>query len=216
MHRGSFIRTYYINMKLVPRLVVSALISASVFLLFSVLFEAGAFISSLFGLTSFIGGTLLFSRSRFNKKLEELEKIHGINPNKVKKVMKEGRKKIRAIKRMAKKTEDSSIRDQILAIHSVARKIFDNFEYDPKDIKAARQFLNYYLDATIKIIKQYYLLSHMKTDDKKKETLKEVEKLMGRIEKAFENQLTKLYDDDFINLDTEIRVLENAVKHDGL
>ncbi len=65
-------------------------------------------------------------------------------------------------------------------------------------------------------MKQYYILSGTKTDEKKKETLKEVEKLMGRIEKAFENQLTKLYDDDFINLDTEIRVLENAVKHDGL
>ncbi len=203
-------------MKLIPRIIISTLIGTSVLLLFSLIFEAGALISSLFGLASFIGGTLLFSRSRFNRKLEELEKIHGIKPDKVKKVIKEGRKKIRTIKRMAKKTEDSGIRDQILAIHSVARKIFDNFEYDPKDIKAARQFLNYYLDATIKIIEQYYILSGTKTDDRKKETLKEVEKLMGRIEKAFENQLTKLYDDDFINLDTEIRVLENAVKHDGL
>jgi 5-bromo-4-chloroindolyl phosphate hydrolysis protein len=203
-------------MKLIPRLVMSALIGTSVLLLFSVIFEAGALLSSLFGMASFIGGTLLFSRSSFSRKLEDLEKIHGIKPDKVKRVIKEGRKKIRVIKRMAKKTEDKSIRDQILAIHSVARKIFDNFEYDPKDIKAARQFLNYYLDATIKIIEQYSILSEMKTDEKKKETLKEVEKLMGRIEKAFENQLTKLYDDDFINLDTEIRVLENAVKHDGL
>ncbi len=203
-------------MKLVPRLIISTLTGISVLLLFSLIFEAGALISSLFGLASFIGGALLFSRSRFNRKLEELEKIHGIKPDKVKKVIKEGRKKIRVIKRMAKKTEDKGIKDQILAIHSVARKIFDNFEYDPKDIKAARQFLNYYLDATIKIIEQYYILSGTKTDEKKKETLKEVEKLMGRIEKAFENQLTKLYDDDFINLDTEIRVLENAVKHDGL
>jgi 5-bromo-4-chloroindolyl phosphate hydrolysis protein len=203
-------------MKLIPRLVMSALIGTSVLLLFSVIFEAGALLSSLFGMASFIGGTLLFSRSSFSRKLEDLEKIHGIKPDKVKRVIKEGRKKIRVIKRMAKKTEDKSIRDQILAIHSVARKIFDNFEYDPKDIKAARQFLNYYLDATIKIIEQYSILSDMKTDEKKKETLKEVEKLMGRIEKAFENQLTKLYDDDFINLDTEIRVLENTVKHDGL
>jgi 5-bromo-4-chloroindolyl phosphate hydrolysis protein len=203
-------------MKLIPRLVMSALIGTSVLLLFSVIFEAGALLSSLFGMASFIGGTLLFSRSSFSRKLEDLEKIHGIKPDKVKRVIKEGRKKIRVIKRMAKKTEDKSIRDQILAIHSVARKIFDNFEYDPKDIKAARQFLNYYLDATIKIIEQYSILSDMKTNEKKKETLKEVEKLMGRIEKAFENQLTKLYDDDFINLDTEIRVLENAVKHDGL
>jgi 5-bromo-4-chloroindolyl phosphate hydrolysis protein len=203
-------------MKLIPRLVMSALIGTSVLLLFSVIFEAGALLSSLFGMASFIGGTLLFSRSSFSRKLEDLEKIHGIKPDKVKRVIKEGRKKIRVIKRMAKKTEDKSIRDQILAIHSVARKIFDNFEYDPKDIQAARQFLNYYLDATIKIIEQYSILSEMKTDEKKKETLKEVEKLMGRIEKAFENQLTKLYDDDFINLDTEIRVLENTVKHDGL
>ena len=38
---------------------------------------------------------------------------------------------------------------------AAAESILDDLKKNPKNIRAARQFLNYYLDATIKIVTRY-------------------------------------------------------------
>ena len=47
-------------------------------------------------------------------------------------------------------------------------------------------------------------------------TLNKVIKVLDSIEKAFEKQLMQLYDDDFLDLDTEIKILEKSIQADGL
>ena len=71
-------------------------------------------------------------------------------------------------------------------------------------------------EATLQIMEKYAQLSKNKKNAERKKSLKKVEKLMGEIEDAFENQLSKLYDDDFLNLDTEVSVLEKTLELEGL
>ena len=167
-------------------------------------------------MAGFLGSFLLFSPKKIDKKLEQLEKIHGISEVQLKKILKDGSKKIDSMKKAARKISDQEVKDKIKSITDLTDKIFKDIEHDPKDIKACRQFLNYYLDATIKIINQYVFLSEKNPDAEKNKSLKKVENVMSTIESAFEKQLSKMYDDDFMDLDAEISVLDKTIEMEGL
>jgi 5-bromo-4-chloroindolyl phosphate hydrolysis protein len=203
-------------MKFLKRFLPSALVGAATFVLFSILFEAGILISTIFAIAGFLGTTLVFTPKKVDPEMKRLEEIYGITPRKIRSIVGKGKRKIKKMKKIAQTIDNPKIQERIHNISGITEKIFLNFTKDPKDVKAARQFLNYYLDATIKIIKQYSVLSKMNTDKKNREVLKKAEDLLGTIEKTYEEQLQKLYEDDFLDLDTEIQVLERSIKLDGI
>lgn len=176
----------------------------------------GLLLSAATAIAGIIGSALFLSPKKINKKLVELEEIHGVSPEHLKKIISKGKKQIKLMQKMARKVDDEKVKGRIRDIISVAEKIFDNFEYDPKDVKAARQFLNYYLDATIRIIERYATLSQYEANSENAKTLKKVEEMMVKIEDAFQKQLLKLQDDDYLDLDTELSLLEKSIKFDGL
>lgn len=203
-------------MKTFRQILLSLFTSIAVFALFYSFFEINAILSFIAGIAGFIGMFLVSSPKEINEKLEQLEKVHGISASQLKKILKEGEKKIAAMKKAAQAITDQAVKDKINNISNVTDNIFKNIEQDPKDIKKCRQFLNYYLDATIKIIKQYVFLSEKNPDTDNSHTLRKVEDVMGRIESAFEKQLNKLYDDDYMDLDAEISVLDKTIEMEGL
>ncbi len=203
-------------MKSIFRSIVSSIIGAGIFFVFFSLFDAGLLIAAGGALAGLIGSALFLSPKKINKKLVELEKVHGVTPAQLEKIQSKGKKKIRKMQRMARKVESETVKERILDIVAVAKQIFENFEYDPKDVRAARQFLNYYLDATIRIMDKYVTLSGYEADSDNSKTLEKVEEMMVTIENAFQKQLLKLQDDDYLDLDTEISVLEKSIKVDGL
>ena len=204
------------NVKKIFKWIASAICGAAVFFLFFVVFESHILITLLCSLAALLGVFLSLSKKKIDPELKKLALHYGLTPRNIKKTIKQGRKKVSSIKREAKKIEKQSVQKKIMSICDTLDKIFKDFEKDPKDIKAAREFLNYYLDATKKIIKQYSILSKQKTDSKKRETLKKAEDLMSTIEEAFENQLTTLYNDDYLDLNAEISVLDKAIEMQGL
>ena len=204
-------------MKSIPRILLSAAVGVGLFSFFSVILEAGIVLSALFGLGGLIGSFLSFAPKKIDPKLQELFKLHGISPEKIKRIVRGGKKKLRKMRKFKEIIEKADVQSTIEEICVTTEKIFDDFKHDPKDVKAARQFLNYYLDATLKVIEQYYVLSKQPSHtDKEEETLKKVERTLGSIAIAFEQQLKKLYEDDFLDLDSEIDLLEKTIKLDGV
>lgn len=203
-------------MKRFLQIIFSAAVGAAVFGLMHFLVDAGALIAGALGLAAVLGGLLLLNPKKFDPELARLAQIYGITPDIIEKTIKQGAKKIRAMQKHAEKIDKESVRATITRICSLADSIFKDFKSDPKDMKAARQFLNYYLDSTLKITGQYANLSRKNTGAENSETLKKAEEVLGTIEKGFEKQLSKLYDDDFIDLDAEISVLDKTMKMEGL
>ncbi|MCP4134410.1 MAG: hypothetical protein GY754_25785 [bacterium] len=203
-------------MKLLARLIPALLIGGAVSALFFILFEAGFFLTAAAGLAGFVGGALLFSPKKIDPRLLELEKVHGISAKTLRSIISKGKRRVAKMQKIASSIEEKSVRQKIDNICETVEKIFEDFKYDPKDVKAARQFLSYYLDTTIKIIEQYSVLSKQPTSADGQKTLAKAEEMLGKIEEAFEKQLTKLYEDDFLDLDTEMTVLDSAIKFDGL
>jgi 5-bromo-4-chloroindolyl phosphate hydrolysis protein len=199
------------------RLIPAVIAAGATFFVFHFIFEAALFFSALLGIAGFAGAALLFSKNRLEAELEKkLASVNGVTPEMLKEVIVTGRKKAKKMIKLADRIDDADVKKKVQAITDIIEKIYKNFQDDPKDIRAARQFLNYYLDAALKVVNQYVELSGKSSRGEHRESLVKAEELLNKIETAFDKQLTKLYEDDFMDFDTEMQVLELSMKHDGL
>lgn len=131
--------------------------------------------------------------------------------------LEEGRMKLREMRSYTSKIRDYKVRKKANGVYKAARDIFENFKHDPRDIKRARQFLNYYFDSAITILKKYIELKDKKIDSPELEdTLSKVESTLDTVKTAFEKQLAKLQENDVMDLDIEIEVLKKTLQAEGL
>jgi 5-bromo-4-chloroindolyl phosphate hydrolysis protein len=186
------------------------LIGGGVFVLFTLLMGFNYFfISAGLGLAAFIGSSFLFGGK--SKELEIV--VNGITREKYNEIIQQGKDKLKMLASFISQVQDIAIKKKIKEISDVVEKIFLDIEKDPKDIKPAREFLSYYLDTTINILNRYTEISSQNIRSKKiDETLKKVEDLLDAIKVAFEKQLEKLLNDDILDLDSDIKVLEQTIK----
>ena len=196
--------------------VLSGVIGGGLFLGFFFLIQMSLFPSLLLGLAGF-GGAYLFIYAFRPKPRIEFNIGEGITPQLLETTMKEGGEKIGVLTDCAKNINNPVVREKIGRIADVIKRIFTNFEKDPKDIKQAKQFLSYYLDTSIKIVKKYRDLSAQNVRSPEiAATLIKAELMLDSIEKAFEKQHARLLRDDAMDLDTEIETLEKTFNAEDL
>ncbi len=194
--------------------IVIGLFSGGAFLLTLLLLKLDLWVSLLITGGLYVGFSLVFK-----PKKDELINItlSDIDPIYLKDVTKEANEKIAEIASIAKSIKETKqFYSKIKKVLSNAEAIVADFKQDPRDIKLARNFFNYYLDATIRILKSYRdIVKYDHLDQKSKETLLKVEKMIEQIGIAFEKQLNKLLENDVMDLDVEITLLENMLKMEG-
>ncbi|MFW6351217.1 MAG: 5-bromo-4-chloroindolyl phosphate hydrolysis family protein [Bacteroidota bacterium] len=127
-----------------------------------------------------------------------------------------GFEKLHALDKKCHEIQDEEIRQKLGRIYGLGRKILDDVHENPTDYHAARQFFNYYLDATNSILDKYITLQknseHLSIAD---ESFRKTEELLDTVEIAYQKQLEKLYEDDVMDLDTELKVLAKTIKSEG-
>lgn len=132
-------------------------------------------------------------------------------------LIKDGRDKISKIKILQNRINNFSVKNKIREIADITKKIYDNLESDPKNINSARQFINYYFDASVKVINKYVELSgHKDLSINIEQSLRNVESSLDVIIKAFRFQLQKQLEDNAMNIDVELKVLNDILKSEGL
>ncbi len=196
--------------------VLSGIIGGGFFLVFFFFIQLSLLPALLLGLAGF-GGAYLFIYAFRPKPRIEFNIGEGVTPQLLETTMKEGGEKIGVLVDCAKNINNPLVREKIGRIVDVIRRIFANFEKDPKDIKQAKQFLSYYLDTSIKIVKKYRDLSAQNVRSPEiAATLSKAELMLDSIEKAFEKQHARLLRDDAMDLDTEIETLEKTFNAEDL
>ena len=149
--------------------------------------------------------------------LRALQNLDKVTASMLKETMSLGKDKVAEIDRLSEKIKDPSVKEKVLEIREQVVKIFENFKNDPDDIKISRQFLSYYLDTTIKIIRKYIDLSSQKVISVElKESLKRVDEILVQIIDAFQKHHDKLIQNDIMDLDAEITVMEKTMKMEGM
>lgn len=216
--------------------ILSLVIGLTFFVLFSEGFRVAAPVAGVAGVISFIAGMFMFSPAKKAQEKQPKVKLapkqkkqpfptpgddefvcEGITRGELKNIVRNGKEQVKRIEDIALKIMKHNVRIDILEICTTANDIFDDFIRDPKDIKVARRFTLYYLDTTERIVTKYYQLSNAPyLSDDAKATLKNVENTLLMIKDTFRKQLKKLTENDVLDLDAEVKVLQNTIKQEGI
>jgi len=166
---------------------------------------------------SFFVWVLLFILFRRGKSSAASFKFSGITPEMIEEAIAKGKEKLSQLDSYAPRIEDKNIKHKLKDICGVINKILDDLRIDPKDLSVAKQFLNYYLDATLKILKRYVEITETGVyTSKQKALVQRFGSTLDMIKSAFEKQLSRLLENDFLDLDAEIKLFESTVNMEGL
>jgi len=136
-------------------------------------------------------------------------------PRDITKVVEEGVAKLKNIRNNTRKIGNNIVAEKIIEICRVGLDIFENIKTHPEDLQRAKPFINYYLDATDKIVSRYVELSRNSNSPEIRESLDRVEAMLDQIQETYKKQLRYLLEDDVLDLNTEITVLERTMKLEG-
>ena len=138
-------------------------------------------------------------------------------PPELQSVIYQGKRAIADIRRLNDEIPDERISAQIDLIERLTAQIFDCVRKNPKKLSQIRQFLNYYLPTTIKLMEQYVTLQNqsLKTENIT-EGMQKIEDLLDKVIIAFQRQLDALFEADVVDITAEIRVMEQMMASEGL
>ena len=128
-------------------------------------------------------------------------------PPELQSVIYQGKRAIADIRRLNDEIPDERISAQIDLIERLTAQIFDCVRKNPKKLSQIRQFLNYYLPTTIKLMEQYVTLQNqsVKTENIT-EGMQKIEDLLDKVIVAFQRQLDALFESDVVDITADIRV----------
>lgn len=138
-------------------------------------------------------------------------------PPELQSVIYQGKRAIADIRRLNDEIPDERISAQIDLIERLTAQIFDYVRKKPKKLSQIRQFLNYYLPTTIKLMEQYVTLQNqsLKTENIT-EGMQKIEDLLDKVIIAFQRQLDALFEADVVDITADIRVMEQMMASEGL
>lgn len=205
------------------KLIITAVLSIPVAVVFYLIFSKIApILGVLFAVIGYLIAVMGIAKILINrkKKVEEDQKfdhIFGVDGKKLQEVMAYGELRLKEIRNLNSQIKETEVKEKAKRIEELVKAIFDDFKEDPKDIRSARSFLNYYLDSTIKILSHYVDLSKEKirTPDVDN-NLKKAETLLGTIEESFKKQLNKLKQNNLMEMETEMEVLEKTLNMEDM
>lgn len=143
------------------------------------------------------------------------EDLKFIKNNDMKEVIKDAKSKNNEIYNMASKVDSLDLQKNIKEIFDSVTKIINTIEKKPEKYKKMGNFFDYYLPVTLNILKRYDEIENqnLASEDGKK-FMKQTENMIEKINNAFKNQLSKLYQSDIVDTDAEMKVFESMLRAD--
>ena len=162
--------------------------------------------SALIGTGAFIAGELLLSSDEKNQ----------IPTETVKKILDSAKDESKDIYNMRNKIEDEDLKKYIINISTSANKIISTIEKEPKKIRKIANFFDYYLPVTLSIIKRYDEIENQNLSSQEmKEFISSTKLMLKSADEAFNKILERLYQNDMINIDADMKVFNSMLKADG-
>ena len=142
------------------------------------------------------------------------------NPNLTKEaaqVIIEGRNYLEKIKESNRAIPDAEVTAKISHMEDVVDKILNRVTQKPELVDDLRKFMKYYLPTTCKLLDAYEDLDRQDVQGQNIQSSKrEIENTLDTINLAFENLLDSFYEDDAMDISTDIEVMEMLMAQEGL
>ena len=120
------------------------------------------------------------------------------------------------ISKIIPKIEDPELVNMVKEINTTVSQIIKTIEQKPDKFKKSERFFSYYLPVTINILNTYDEIENQKlTTEESNKILNSTKDMVEKINNAFKNQLSSLYQSDMMNLDAEMKVFDSMLKADG-
>lgn len=150
-------------------------------------------------------------------------KVEGIGPKNIALtsewplIMHEANLDLEDIFNCMEKAPHEGIREKAGKLYKTGVDIIDYIRDNPGKLMAGKKFLSYYLDTAAKICRKYMEFTNtISTSAEANEMFEHTDKGLGLLVEGFEKQFSKLMADDLLDIETDIAVLENTIKWDGL
>ena len=131
-------------------------------------------------------------------------------------VIRSGRDAMRRIRQANDIIADETLSAQIDSIESSCAQILSILEQRPQLLPQLRTFLRYYLPTTLKLLDARARLENTANTRKAREVRTRISEAVGVIDKAFLRQVEALDEYRFIDLESEMDVLRDMLRSDGL
>ena len=131
-------------------------------------------------------------------------------------VIRSGRDAMRKIRTANDIIADEALSAQIDSIENSCAQILSILEQRPQLLPQLRTFLRYYLPTTLKLLDARAKLENTANTPKAREVRARISDAVGAIDKAFLKQVEALDAYRFIDLESEMDVLRDMLKADGL
>lgn len=123
---------------------------------------------------------------------------------------------LREIRRANDRIADPVISNKINRLEELTGKIFQLVDRNPEKKAKAATFLNYYLPTTQKLLDSYADFEESGISGENVTQAKtRIEGTLDKIVEGFERQLDQLYQSDAMDIDSDIRVMEQMLRRDG-
>lgn len=127
------------------------------------------------------------------------------------------KKQNKHILEMISNIEDDTITKNLKEINDTVTKIIKTIEKSPDKVRLLKNFFDYYLPVTVKLVDRYDEFENQRLSSNEIKKLNESSvKTICEINDVFKKFLNNLYESDVVDTNVEIKVLNSMLKSDGL
>ena len=132
-------------------------------------------------------------------------------------LLRRGREAVRRIQELNDAIPDYRMSAKLKQIEILTSSILSQVEKKPDKRKAVRQFMDYYLPTTIKLLEQYVSLQEVGLPGENITTgMARIEAMLDKVIVAFQKQLDGLFARDVVDITADIQVMEQMMAQNGL
>ena len=161
-------------------------------------------------------GLFVLGRRLFPDRVIEVERAPQSGSAEVDALIREARAQLDQIAAANGAIAEPELSAQIEDIEATCRRILALLEEQPNMLSSLRTFLRYYLPATLKLLSARAKLEGEVNAGQSGEIAARIRQAMAQVQTAFHKQLDALSEYRFINLESEMDVLADMLKSDGL
>jgi 5-bromo-4-chloroindolyl phosphate hydrolysis protein. len=132
-------------------------------------------------------------------------------------VLKEGKRAVSELGRLYAAILSPDVKQRVLKIIDISDKIIKDAAKDPSDIPQIKRFLNFYMPTTIKLLNEYDRMYSSGINGKNiSGSMNRIESALDSIAEAYARHYDSLFNNENLDIETDIKVLEGLLKREGL
>ena len=137
--------------------------------------------------------------------------------DKIDSLLVEGERAVSEMRRLYKSIPDIDIKSKVENIINVTERIFMNLHDDADDHRLVKRFAEFYLPTTIKLLHTYDRVGDNNLQGENVSgMLERIDTALDTILDSYEKFFDSLFENQALDIETDIIVLENMLKQEGL